>query len=170
VEPTKFDDLTKALATATSRRQALKTIAATTIGGVLGLAGIGTAFGAPKCHRNGLGCDTNSQCCSGYCDPTTGTCACPSGQTNCSGTCVNTQNDPNNCGGCGNVCPAAGLACINGGCTAQSYFTCGCATGTVASCASSPCTASTAAASCSAFCSFAGLGSVVSSTCSIGCP
>ena len=42
MEPNTFDELTKALATATSRRQALKTIAAATIGGVLGLGGIGT--------------------------------------------------------------------------------------------------------------------------------
>jgi hypothetical protein len=44
MEPSRFDDLTKALASATSRRQALKTIAATTIGGILGLGGIGSAF------------------------------------------------------------------------------------------------------------------------------
>jgi hypothetical protein len=44
MEPSKFDELTKALATSTSRRQALKTIAATTIGGILGLGGIGSAF------------------------------------------------------------------------------------------------------------------------------
>jgi len=44
MEPTKFDELTKALATSTSRRQALKTIAATTLGGILGLGGIGTAL------------------------------------------------------------------------------------------------------------------------------
>ncbi len=67
MNPTKFDEVTKALATATSRRQALKTIAATTLGSILGLAGIGTALAAPKCHRNGLGCDTNSNCCSGNC-------------------------------------------------------------------------------------------------------
>ena len=48
MEPTKFDDLTKALATSTSRRQALKTIAATTLGSILGLSGIGTAFGKNK--------------------------------------------------------------------------------------------------------------------------
>ena len=48
MEPTKFDDLTKALATSTSRRQALKTIAATTLGGLLGLSGLGTAFAKNK--------------------------------------------------------------------------------------------------------------------------
>ena len=67
MEPSRFDDLTKALATATSRRQAFKTIAATTLGGILGLSGIRTVFGAPKCRRNGTGCDTDSQCCSNFC-------------------------------------------------------------------------------------------------------
>src|SRR5207253_159284 len=58
MEPSKFDELTKALATATSRRQALKTIAATTLGSILGLAGIGTAFA--KCHNAGHNCEENS--------------------------------------------------------------------------------------------------------------
>jgi hypothetical protein len=49
MDSTRFDDLTKGLATSTSRRAALKTIAATTIGGILGLAGIGTAFAGEKC-------------------------------------------------------------------------------------------------------------------------
>lgn len=44
MDPLKFDELTKVLATSTSRRQALKTIAATTLGGILGLGGLGTAF------------------------------------------------------------------------------------------------------------------------------
>ena len=49
MKPSRFDDLTKALATATSRRQALKAIAATTLGGILGLSGIETVFGATTC-------------------------------------------------------------------------------------------------------------------------
>jgi hypothetical protein len=44
MDSTRFDDLTKALATATSRRQALKALAAATVGGMLGLGGIGTTF------------------------------------------------------------------------------------------------------------------------------
>lgn len=36
MDSSRFDDLTKALATATSRRQALKTLAATTLGGIRG--------------------------------------------------------------------------------------------------------------------------------------
>jgi hypothetical protein len=34
-----------------------------------------------------------------------GSCGCPGGQTTCGATCVNTQTDPGNCGGCGNVVP-----------------------------------------------------------------
>ena len=44
MDPTSFDDLTKALASSTSRRQVLKTIVATTLGSLLGLDGIGTAL------------------------------------------------------------------------------------------------------------------------------
>jgi len=45
MEPTKFDELTKTLASATSRRQVLKTIATASIGGLFGLAGIRSVFG-----------------------------------------------------------------------------------------------------------------------------
>jgi hypothetical protein len=38
---------------------------------------------------------------------------CPTGQTLCSGVCVNLQTDPNNCGACGTVC---GRGCQNGTC------------------------------------------------------
>jgi hypothetical protein len=45
-------------------------------------------------------------------------CVAPNGTT-CSGTCVDVNNDPNNCGGCGIACSgsqgAAGL-CIGGKC------------------------------------------------------
>ena len=119
MEPSRFDDLTKALATSTSRRQALKTIAATTLGSILGLSGIGTAFGAPKCHRNGLGCDTNSQCCSGYCangekctcppaPACNSICPCPSGQTCQNGQCVTP------CEGLQQPCTSASQCCDTG--------------------------------------------------------
>lgn len=98
MNPSTFDDLTKTLATSTSRRQALKTIAATALGGILGLSGIGTAFA--KCKPAGIGCNSNSQCCSGGC---------------CHGTCRDLSNDPNNCGKCGNVCSTG--VCQNGTCT-----------------------------------------------------
>src|SRR5215472_10739019 len=89
MDPTKFDELTKALATSTSRRQALKTIAATTIGSILGLASIGTAFA--KCHNAGHNCEENSTCCSKLCciaaGQREGVC-CASGQVCQNGTCV----------------------------------------------------------------------------------
>lgn len=40
-------------------------------------------------------------------------CAAPA--TLCGSTCVDTKNDPTNCGGCGNACPA-GQACVAGQC------------------------------------------------------
>lgn len=43
---------------------------------------------------------------------------CPTGQTLCSGVCVDTQSNTSDCGACGNVCPT-GDSCIAGVCTAQ---------------------------------------------------
>src|SRR5689334_13264881 len=140
MEPSRFDELTKALATSTSRREALKTIAATTLGGLLGLGGIGTAFGASTCHRNGLGCDTNSQCCSGYCangekctcppaPACNSICPCPSGQSCVNGTCCPTSQV------CNGVCCATGQTCVNGTCCATANV-CG------STCLAAPCAAS----------------------------
>lgn len=53
-----------------------------------------------------------------YCD--NGVCAC---QTLCNGVCQ-TGSDPQNCGGCGRVCPAAAPKCYRGQCVASS---CACA-------------------------------------------
>lgn len=46
----------------------------------------------------------------GHCQP------CLYGDTCCNGTCVDTQDDPSNCGGCGIACPA-GDACCSGTCS-----------------------------------------------------
>ena len=129
IEASHFDELTKALATATSRRQALKTIAATALGSILGLGGISTAFA--NCKPNGIGCNTKSQCCSGGCchgtctDLTT-TSNCGSCGTTCTGTtpaccsghCKDLSSDHNNCGSCGHTCDACST-CQNGTCVSS---------------------------------------------------
>jgi hypothetical protein len=48
-----------------------------------------------------------------YCDP--GSTGCPSGQTNCSGSCVDISSNSANCGGCGIVC-GRGSHCSHGSC------------------------------------------------------
>lgn len=71
-------------------------------------------------------CKSNGECTGGkIC---TGTlpntqCTCPSGQTDCSGTCKDLQTDESNCGMCGNVC-ASGYGCLAGTCTACPGGTC----------------------------------------------
>jgi hypothetical protein len=44
-----------------------------------------------------------------------GTCTCTAPQTDCGGTCIDTQGDPGNCGACGAAC-ATGESCIAGAC------------------------------------------------------
>ena len=65
MHPSNFDELTKALATSTSRRQALRTILGASIGGLLGIGGISTAFGRQR-HRTRItapsGPKGNSNC------------------------------------------------------------------------------------------------------------
>jgi len=121
MEPSRFDDLTKALATSTSRRQALKTITATTLGSILSLAGIGTVFAKSTCKANGHGCGNNKQCCSGFCDQTTSTCACKPGTCNSVCTCPSGQL----CSGGQCVCPPGAIQLCNGTC-ATNCFSTGC--------------------------------------------
>ena len=65
MNPTRFDDLTKALAAATSRRQAIKAIGAA-LGGALGFSSIGIA-NAASCKDFGHNCAKNQDCCSNFC-------------------------------------------------------------------------------------------------------
>jgi hypothetical protein len=152
MESPKFDELTKALATSTSRRQALKTIAATTLAGLLGLSGIGTAFGAPKCHRNGLGCDTNSNCCSHYC--ANGTCTCPPTPA------------------CNSYCPCpSGQTCTNGQCVSPlNYFVCNCNDGSQPSVCNTSVCADDQITVCDSLCAnHGGYGGYVGSCCNNCC-
>ena len=116
MNPSNFDELTKALATSTSRRHALRLIATATIGGLFGLGGIRMAFGRNSpCHRNGTACSANQKCCSNYC--VKGKCTCPPAPT------------------CNSVCPCpSGQTCHNGSCCPTGDVcgpSCGCPTGQV---------------------------------------
>ena len=73
----------------------------------------------PKnCGRCGNRCAKGQSCVAGVCEgtSTTGTGACPTGQVQCPGKgCVALNNDPKNCGRCGNRC-AKGQSCVAGVC------------------------------------------------------
>jgi hypothetical protein len=96
MDPAKFDEFTKELVTPSSRRQALKTLAASAFGGMLAFSGLDRVF-AKTGH-------------------------CPPGLKLCQGKCVNTRTDPKNCGVCGTVC-VSGL-CVNGLCCPPGTITC----------------------------------------------
>ncbi len=137
----RFDDLTRALASGTSRRTMLKRIAGGAAGATLAMMGADTL--AAKCRDIGKPCQSDAQCCSRFCspdfkcacpagtdvcngecvtctggqvvNPTTCACQCPTGTTLCNGQCVDLQTDENNCGACGETCLNNGL-CGGGGC------------------------------------------------------
>jgi len=140
-----LDLLAKALASNTSRREALRRA-----GGILGaalLASFGIACesestaprGRPalldlvppgRCKLGGQNCRENTECCSEFCDPTTGQCLCPAGSVECpsTGACISCSVDqvlnPETCtcecvGGtalCGSVCCSNGKCCSEGVC------------------------------------------------------
>jgi hypothetical protein len=83
MQDTQFDQLSKTLAQATSRRQALKLFAASGVGGAFALFGAEGAGAVGRCKQGGYKCRQNSECCSGFCDPSTSACACPAGQVEC---------------------------------------------------------------------------------------
>ena len=103
MNPSNFDDLTKALANSTSRRHAIRTIITASIGGLLGLTSIGTAFGKrrSKCFKNGHFCTQATECCSVNCqsnecvglcgDSCNQHCQCPKGQPCVAGFCCPTD-------------------------------------------------------------------------------
>ena len=113
-----FDELAKGLVTGTvSRRKALRMFSAALVGGTLAsIPGIAWAV-KPVCPSGvkckGECCPEGATCVKG----TGGGCTCPTGQTACNGTCVDTNTDPFNCGGCGNQCgQGQPPCCIEGTC------------------------------------------------------
>jgi hypothetical protein len=75
-------------------------------------------IGEPRCAIGGSCCGGAE--CTGSGD---GICACPAGETDCSGVCVDLQTDEPNCGACGRACPA-GETCRGGDCQCGDGDTC----------------------------------------------
>ena len=77
-----------------------------------------TSQGGTPVTSAACGCGTGSiGICSGgeTCNPSTGVCSCPSGDSFCPTGCLNLSNDTNNCGQCYHAC-AAGWPCSGGVC------------------------------------------------------
>ena len=100
-----FDDLSRALAETTSRRTALRLLAATAAGGIL--SAVGATSAAAACKRVGRSCFADTECCTGRCSPETLECCKVFGK-NCS---ANAQCCTGICrrGKC--ACKATGRSC-----------------------------------------------------------
>ena len=109
MDESRFDNLTRGVASARSRRTLLKSVLGLIAGGALASrAGVAEAV---SCRGGGDTCSRSNQCCSGVCDTSNpdralrNRCTCAAGQANCRNQCVDVMNDVDNCGACGNVCP-----------------------------------------------------------------
>ena len=119
----RFESFTRALAGAPmSRRKVIGLI-----GSLFAATVVGEAVGSRPAFAS-TPCETDSDCYVGTCNK--GMCSgsseggssespsvpdCDSGQTMCSGSCVYTSSDANNCGSCGNYCSSG--VCSHGSCT-----------------------------------------------------
>ena len=83
MDPRRFDDLSRLLASGVSRRRVLKSFAMMALGGLF--AGSGEVVAASPARGLDERCGTDRQCASGFCDTTQrpGRCACPPGTTEC---------------------------------------------------------------------------------------
>jgi hypothetical protein len=97
----------------------------------------GTNACTTTCTTN-ANCATGAQCSGGACVACPNGVCCTSGQVNCSGTCVTTTTDVNNCGGCGIQCIAP-----TGGTTSCAASVCKPACGTGATLCGSVCVTTT---------------------------
>ncbi len=138
-----FDALVKAIAESGSRRDMLKRVGAAALGIALSSVGLscepgqttGPRFLRPlfdargRCKKVGQNCRENSECCSDFCDPFTGFCACPSGSVVCSasGQCVPACNPPFvfRPDTCQCVCPPDTVSCGGVTCCASGTTCCG---------------------------------------------
>jgi len=140
MEDQRFDELAKRLARPVSRRQLVKVLVATTVGGIFARSGAGKALAGTSgtCTPNSacahfctaiFGGDTSDQsACASEATKCQGLCfACgpganPGGLTPCPGGslpghCANLQTDNNNCGACNHAC-SSGQFCCGGKCIA----------------------------------------------------
>jgi hypothetical protein len=132
----RFDDLTRRLLCASSRRKLL--------GGLLaGLSSAGSplpalakkAFVGGRCQHHGTGCRYGSVC--SATGRKAGRCVCPNGLSQCgikkTARCLDLATDFSNCGSCGNNCLAAGnRTCQRGTCCTPNGGACpGCGAGNV---------------------------------------
>jgi hypothetical protein len=113
MDSTRFDALTRSLATATNRRALVRSALAAVAAGVGGAMGRGSVL-ADGCKEDGKLCKKHEQCCSGLCRPSPGAsstsasdsvcCTPDSNESTCSGLC---GLQTNNCGqsvDCGACC------------------------------------------------------------------
>jgi hypothetical protein len=127
----RLDELSKLLAASVSRRESLRRIGAFAAGAVLGPLGLSTACAArpDRCGAFCRWCSNKAQrnqclaacrACNGNTSRLCGSCGayacCPTGKACCNGTCTAVNSDPDNCGACGNVCPASAPICNQGAC------------------------------------------------------
>lgn len=116
MESTRFDRITRTLASAPSRRTMLR--------GALGLAAVAAVPAIPAaacvdvdsnrdCQRDNDCCGKDSRCRNGRCQCKSGFRACrDNGQVRC----FDRRNDADHCGGCGKRC-RNGESCVQGSCT-----------------------------------------------------
>jgi hypothetical protein len=115
----RFDQLSRAVDAAVTRRRLLGGLFGLTVGAVA-VTDAG-ASGRQACLGTGRICWRDGQCCTGSCPTgrrvplrTRNRCSCGSLAT-CGTTCVDTRTDTQHCGACGHACPA-GWECSGGVC------------------------------------------------------
>jgi hypothetical protein len=126
----RFAELSVGLASASTRRQALKTLGAAAAGSVLALTGRAPAAeAAGRCKRPGQQCRSDSECCDGeFCDPAVARCKCFNGGNVCKATrrCIYCgENQVFNADTCQCDCAPGASRCINGICCPAGTACCG---------------------------------------------